>query len=174
MTPSSGAPSSGESSELAVERIAEPAASEPGSLELFKSLARTGLYLQALQRECLADHGLAFTEFSVLRLLQIAPDKRLPPSVLADQILCTTGAMTKIVDRLQRSALVERAPDPADRRGVLVRITSKGQRNVNDAAATYRAGRERVLARLDEREAEQIHNSLQRLLEVLESDRSAT
>ena len=80
--------------------------------------------------------------------------------------------MTKIVDRLQRSALVERGPDPADRRGVLVQITAKGQRNANDAAATYRAGRERVLARLDKREAEQIHNGLQRLLEALESDRN--
>ncbi len=172
MTSSSGAPSGSETVDPSVELVSEPAAREPGSLDLFTSLARTGLFLQALQRECLADHRLAFTEFSVLRMLQIAPGKRLPPSVLAEKIVCTTGAMTKIVDRLQRSARVERAPDPADRSGVLVRITAKGQRNANDAAATYQAGRERVLARLDEREAEQIHNSLQRLLVALESDRS--
>jgi DNA-binding MarR family transcriptional regulator len=178
MASTSSASSSGETSDPTVglnsdfERVSEPGASESGSPELFTSLARTGLFLQALQRECLANHGLAFTEFSVLRMLQTAPDKRLPPSVLAEKIVCTTGAMTKIVDRLQRSALVERGPDPADRRGVLVQITAKGQRNANDAAATYRAGRERVLARLDKREAEQIHNGLQRLLEALESDRS--
>ncbi len=157
-----------------LELVSDPELSEPGSLGLFTTLARTGLFLQALQRECLADHELAFSEFSVLRILQAAPDKQLPPSVLAEKIVYTTGAMTKIVDRLQRAGLVERAPDPADRRGVLVQITPLGQRTANDTADTYQAGRERVLARLDEREAEQIHNSLQRLLEVLETDRSET
>jgi DNA-binding MarR family transcriptional regulator len=82
--------------------------------------------------------------------------------------------MTKIVDRLQRSGLVERAPDPADRRGVLVQLTPLGQRIANDTADSYQAGRERVLARLDEREAEQIQHSLRRLLEALETDRSET
>jgi DNA-binding MarR family transcriptional regulator len=178
MTPSSGASpgaSSGkDSSDATLELVSDLETGEPGSLGLFTTLARTGLFLQALQRECLADHGLAFSEYSVLRMLQIAPDKQLPPSVLAEKIVCTTGAMTKIVDRLQRSSLVERAPDPSDRRGVLVQITPLGQRSADDAAATYQAGRERVLARLDEREAEQIHNSLRRLLEVLETDRSKT
>ena len=112
-----------EASDPALDLAAAHEAGESGTLGLFTTLARTALFLQALQRECLADHELAFTEFSVLRLLQTAPREQLPPSVLAEKIVCTTGAMTKIVDRLQRSGLVERAPDPADRRGVLVQIT---------------------------------------------------
>jgi len=139
---------------------------------LFTTLARTGLFLEALQRECLGDHGLAFTEYSVLRLLQAAPGEQLPPSVLAEKIVCTTGAMTKLVDRLQRAGFVERAPDPNDRRGVLVGITATGHQKANDAARTYRAGRQRVLDHLDEQEAERVHTSLHRLLEVLETDRS--
>ena len=35
-------------------------------------LARTDLFLDALQRECLGEHGLTFSEYSVLRLLQQA------------------------------------------------------------------------------------------------------
>jgi DNA-binding MarR family transcriptional regulator len=139
---------------------------------LFTTLARTGLFLEALQRECLGHHDLTFTEYSVLRLLQSAPERRLAPSLLADRIVCTTGAMTKLVDRLQRAGLVERAPDPSDRRGVLVEITPDGRRLANAAARTYRAGRQRVLDRLDDREAERVHSSLLRLLEVLETDRS--
>jgi DNA-binding MarR family transcriptional regulator len=92
--------------------------------------------------------------------------------VLAEEIVCTTGAMTKLVDRLQRAGLVERAPDPNDRRGVLVRITTAGNRRANEASRTYQAGRQNVLDRLDAREAEQIHSSLQRLLEALETTRS--
>ena len=144
---------------------------DPDTLGLFTTLARTGLFLEALQRECLGQHGLAFTEYSVLRLLQRAPERRLTPSLLAEKIVCTTGAMTKLVDRLERSGHVERAPDPVDRRGVLVEITHEGNQVADQAAETYRVGRERVLGRLDDREAERIHDHLGRLLGALETDR---
>lgn len=149
--------------------VQEPA--ESGALGLFTTLARTGLFLEALQRECLAEHGLAFTEYSVLRLLQRAPERRLAPSTLAEKIVCTTGAMTKLVDRLQRNGLVARAPDPVDRRGVLVEITQKGIEVADQAAYTYRVGRKRVLDHLDDYEAEGIHDQLARLLGALEKDR---
>ncbi len=145
-------------------------AGEP--LTLFTTLARTGLHLDALQRECLAPHGLAFTEFSVLRLLQRAPKRRLAPSALADSIVCTTGAMTKLVDRLQRAGYVSREPDPIDRRGVLVRLEPSGSRRANSAAASYRNGRERVLGRLKPSEAQRIQEALECLLGALEADRS--
>lgn len=144
----------------------------PEAVDLFTTLARTGLFLEALQRECLGEHGLAFTEYSVLRLLNRAPRRRLAPSVLAEKIVCTTGAMTKLVDRLQRSGYVERGPDPDDRRGVLVEITRDGRRLAESAARTYRAGRERVLDQLEAHEAKDIHAHLGRLLGALETDRS--
>lgn len=147
---------------------------DPNALELFTTLARTGLLLEALQRECLVQHRLAFTEYSVLRLLQRAPERQLAPSVLADGIVCTTGAMTKLVDRLERASLVERAHDPVDRRRVLVQLTSAGDRVADTAARSYQAGRQRVLGHLDVQEARHIHTSLQRLLDVLETDRSSS
>lgn len=140
--------------------------------ELFATLARTALHLDALQRECLREHSLAFTEYSVLRLLQRAPKRRLAPSALAEAIVCTTGAMTKLVDRLQRAGFVSREPDPNDRRGVLVRLEAAGGRAANAAAASYQVARERVLGQLNPREAKTIENSLRRLLDVLETDRS--
>jgi len=151
-------------------RSAEPNGSS--ALELFSTLSRTGLHLDALQRECLSRHRLAFTEYSVLRLLQRAPDKQLAPSILADMIVCTTGAMTKLVDRLQRAHLVERAHDPVDRRRVLVQLTPAGERVADEASRSYQAGRARVLELLEEQEAEHIHRSLRRLLDVLETERS--
>ena len=38
------------------------------------------------------------------------------------------STMTRLVDGLERDGLVGRGPDPADRRGVLVRATAKGTR----------------------------------------------
>lgn len=43
--------------------------------------------------------------------------------------------MTNRVDRLERSGLVERRPDPGDRRGVLVRLTTAGRDVVDSAMA---------------------------------------
>ena len=108
----------------------------------------------------------------MLRLLQRAPEQHLAPSRLAEEVVCTTGAMTKVVDRLERAGLVTRSPDPDDRRRILVRLTGDGDRRANAAAATYRAGRERVLARFPEREAQGIARSLDRLLGALETDRN--
>ena len=144
---------------------------ERSVLGLFTTLARTGLFLEALQRECLGKHGLTFTEYSVLRLLQRAPERQLAPSTLAEEIVCTTGAMTKLVDRLQRTNRVERAADTVDRRRVLVRITPEGDQIAEQAAETYRLGRARILGLLDDREARQIHDHLGKLLGALESDR---
>ncbi len=140
-------------------------------LGLFTTLARTGLFLEALQRECLSEHGLAFREYSVLRLLQRAPAGRLAPSLLAQRIVCTTGAMTKLVDRLVRTGLVRRTPDPEDRRGVLVALTPEGERIATAAAESYRVGRERVLERVDDATARRIQESLTTLLGALEADR---
>lgn len=138
--------------------------------ELFSTLARTALHLDALQRDSLRDHPLSFTEYSVLRLLQRAPKKRLAPSVLAEAIVCTTGAMTKMVDRLEKSGFVSRSPDPNDRRGVLVGLQPTGNRIANAAAKSYQQGRDRVLAELGPDEASSIQMNLQRLLEALEND----
>lgn len=147
-------------------------ASAAGDLALFTALSRTGLYLEALQRECLGVHGLSFTEFSVLRLLQRAPGRHLTPTALAEAIVCTSGAMTKLIDRLQRAQLVKREPDPQDRRAIRVHLQSKGDRLATKAAATYRAGRERILEGLNAKETANIQRGVLRLLEVLEADRS--
>lgn len=154
-----------------IERAEPPGGHDPERLELFTTLARTGLFLEALQRECLGPHGLAFTEYSVLRLLQRAPARSLSPSMLAEKVVCTTGAMTKLVDRLERAGWVERRAAPDDRRGVLVGITPAGDQRAEEAAAGYRTGRERVLDRLEADEADRAYASLLRLLEVLEADR---
>jgi DNA-binding MarR family transcriptional regulator len=149
-----------------------PGVPQDGPLVLFTHLARTTLFLEALQDECLRPFGLSFGDYSVLRVLRnVGPPHRLSPSRLAEVVLVTTGGMTKIVDRLERAGLVARTPDPADRRGVLVGLTRRGVTLSERASAAYVAGRERVIGRLDEREIETIDVGLRRLLAVFEDDR---
>jgi DNA-binding MarR family transcriptional regulator len=49
------------------------------------------------------------------------------PSDLAAQAGVTRQAVTKLVDELERLALVRRDPDPDDGRGVIVRYTGRGR-----------------------------------------------
>lgn len=45
---------------------------------------------------------------------------------LADLMGMTTGAVTRLVDRLERGGYVYRDPDPGDRRRVVLRVVPKG------------------------------------------------
>src|SRR5579862_8285253 len=44
---------------------------------------------------------------------------------LAEASRLTTGAITAVIDRLERAGLAQRVPDPSDRRRVLVEVTPK-------------------------------------------------
>ena len=58
---------------------------------------------------------------------------RMPATTLARWVLLSSGGMTSRLDRMEEAGLVKRLPDPSDRRGVLIELTSNG-REVIDAA----------------------------------------
>jgi DNA-binding MarR family transcriptional regulator len=51
----------------------------------------------------------------------------LTPSKLAEDLLLTSGGMTVRLNRLQDAGLIERRPNPRDRRGVLIDLTPTGK-----------------------------------------------
>lgn len=89
--------------------------------------------------------GLHPIDLYVLNLLDL--DGQASAGALAERTALTTGAITKLVDRLVRAGLVERTPDPTDRRRVVLRVV--------DQTATEALGEEASLflpfaARMDE------------------------
>ena len=52
------------------------------------------------------------------------------PSQLGAQLRLTTGSVTAMLDRLERSGYISREPDPSDRRKTVVRMTPKARRAV--------------------------------------------
>ena len=62
--------------------------------------------------------GLATTDVDVLRLL--ADEGAMPVGRIGELTTLTTGATTRLIDRLEQAGYVRRAPDPADRRRVIV------------------------------------------------------
>lgn len=94
-----------------------------------------------------AEHQLEPWEFDVLTSLRRAGDPyQLSPGQLLTQTLVTSGTMTNRIDRLAKKGLVERLPDPTDRRGVLVRLTVEGQDRADQALAGLLAQERAILA----------------------------
>jgi DNA-binding MarR family transcriptional regulator len=96
-----------------------------------------------------AEHGLTGGEFAVLAALRRAgAPYQLSPGQLLTQTLVTSGTMTNRIDRLAGKGLVQRLPDPDDRRGVLVRLTTSGQLKADEALAGLLAHERELLAEL--------------------------
>lgn len=114
-------------------------------MEVLSRLSRLGHHLDRARRQAFTEHGIESWEFDVLAALRRAgAPYELSPGRLLKETLVTSGTMTNRVDRLTARGLVERLPDPTDRRGVLVRLTDEGRRTV-DGALDGLLARERAL-----------------------------
>lgn len=110
-------------------------------------------------------HDLDAWEFDVLAALRRAGDPyELSPGQLVAETLVTSGTMTTRVDRLITRGLVRRRPDPRDRRGVLVQLTTSGRDVVDGAMGTLLEHEHTLVGTLTARERESLPAVLRRLL----------
>jgi DNA-binding MarR family transcriptional regulator len=116
-----------------------------------------------------ARYGINRTDWDALASLRRAgtPYQR-TPTELYRALMRTSGGVTHIVDRLAGDGLVERIPDPADRRGLLVRLTRKGRGLVDRAGPTHLDTERRMLAALSKQEQTELARLLRKLLIGLE------
>lgn len=110
------------------------------------------------------DHRLEAGLFDVLASLRRAGSPyRLRPSVLADALMLTSSAATKRLDRLERTGLIEREPDPDDRRAILITLTETGRELVDRAVVDHLANEHTLLAGLTKSEQRQLASLLKKL-----------
>jgi DNA-binding MarR family transcriptional regulator len=133
-------------------------------MHVLSRVTRLALHLDRARKEAFADHGLEPSEFDVLSALRRAGEPyQLSPGRLVQETLVTSGTMTNRVDRLVRKGLVERLPDPADRRGVQVRLTPTGRAACDGALDALLAREKDLLAGLGDGEANEVADSLRKL-----------
>lgn len=83
------------------------------------------------------NHGLALVDFEALLRLGRSPDHQMSMSELADQMVLTSGGVTRLVDRLIREGYVERVSCPTDRRVQWARLTETGGDRLSVALNTH-------------------------------------
>jgi DNA-binding MarR family transcriptional regulator len=109
----------------------------------------------------LREHGLSMWAYSVLLALDERPLRT--QAALAESIGADKTRIIGVLDDLQRRGLIERTPDPADRRARVLSLTAEGRRVRDSAQAGIRRGEERLLARLSAEDRRGFLRALQAL-----------
>ncbi|BDT89529.1 MarR family winged helix-turn-helix transcriptional regulator [Nocardia cyriacigeorgica] len=128
-------------------------------------VARLARLWDAEVQRFLAEYDLDAGEADVLTTLRRAGKPyELTAGALVRSSMVTTGAITKRIDRMVDKGLVSRVPSAADRRTVLIRLSSRGKQILDDLFADHIANYERLLAALDRGQSEQLAGTLRILL----------
>lgn len=144
-------------------------------LEVLSRVSRLARHLDRGRRSAFARSGLEGWEFDVLAALRRAgAPYELSPGRLLTQTLVTSGTMTNRIDRLASRGLVARRPDPADRRGVQVRLTPAGREAVDTALESLLAHEHELLRGLSPRERARTADLLRRLLVAFDNKPTPT
>ena len=111
-----------------------------------------------------AASGLEPGWYDVLATLRRAgPPYRLRPTDFAAALMLTSSGTTKRLDRLEAAGYITRAPDPSDRRGVLITLTPQGRKLIDKATVQHLANERRILTGLTPAEQRQLADLLRKL-----------
>jgi DNA-binding MarR family transcriptional regulator len=140
------------------------------SLGIMGRLFRSAELADAVLGERLAENALQSGWFDVLAALRRAGSPyELNPSELGSAMMLSSGGVTKRIDRLTAAGLVERRPDPGDRRGTLVRLTRRGKNLIDRAITLHVTNEDELLRSLSPTERRSLDALLRKLLAGLES-----
>lgn len=113
--------------------------------------------------------GLNTTDMECLRLLfqkGIAT-----PSELSRHTGLTSGATTAMLDRLEKAGLIERRPNPNDRRGTLIAPTEASSQKVGSWFESARKAQEKLISSYSESELEIIADVFERFVKLWDDER---
>lgn len=121
--------------------------------------------LEKALRENFAAFDLQHHEFDILATLRREGSPfQMTAGALVKSSMVTYGAITNRIDRLEAKGLVTRRTDANNRRSVLIALTEKGRRLVDEAVEHHVALEAELLAALDAEEQERLAGLLKRLL----------
>lgn len=112
--------------------------------------ARITRRLVEAERPLLAGHGLSMWDYVALTCLVDAPSPT--QLALAEQMRYDKTRLITLLDRLSDEGLIERRPDPADRRARIVELTAVGRARHTAARADIRRMESELLVALSGRE----------------------
>lgn len=127
--------------------------------DAFVRLVRTADLLARAVEKVLKSADVSPTQYNVLRILRGAPEG-LPCSEIGKRMITRDPDITRLLDRLEKRALISRCRETDDRRKVLTRITPEGLHLLRELDAPVAETHRRQLGHLGQ-------EGLRSLLELL-------
>src|SRR3954464_5527978 len=124
---------------------------EPDRPDLGAMVVRFGRRLITMEQPILARHGVSMWAYVVLSALRERPMRT--QAALAASIGADKTRLIGVLDDLQQRDLIEREPDPADRRVRLLGLTPEGRRLQQAVQAEIRRGEEAMLSKIKDQAA---------------------
>jgi DNA-binding MarR family transcriptional regulator len=133
-------------------------------------LVRLGVLMDTFQKETLEPFELTPSDYAVISTLRRAgPPYQLSPSDLYTVLERSSGGMTKMLKRLEGLGLIERIPDPEDRRSIRVLLTESGVALQEEIFNVFLSRTQELLHSISPAKLREIDNSLRILLDGIES-----
>lgn len=112
-----------------------------------------------LERQC----GITHTTFEVLLRISRAEGEQLSMTTLAQQVVLTSGGITRLLDRLIQGGLVQRIPCSTDRRVQFAALTAGGKGVLAEAKRVHAANLRQVFKGLGAGELADLDRLLDKL-----------
>jgi DNA-binding MarR family transcriptional regulator len=130
-------------------------------VQLLRAYAATTRVLNA---QLQAEHGLTINDYEALYVLSRAEGRRLKRVELARRLLLTPSGVTRLLEGLERTGLVERATCASDLRVTYAQLTDLGSEKLETASCSH-VGSIRALfeEHLSEAEIERVADLLGKL-----------
>jgi DNA-binding MarR family transcriptional regulator len=100
--------------------------------------------VRELDAELVAAHGMTSRDYEVLLYLSQEDDRRLPMSKLSERTMLTRSGITRLIDGLVLSGLVERTSCQRDARIAYAQLTDLGYDKLRSAGCTHIKGIQRA------------------------------
>jgi DNA-binding MarR family transcriptional regulator len=124
-----------------------------------------------LLEQALADVELPTEDYPFY--VTIGAEGPLTPTGLAEYLLMPLSTVIFRVKRLESRGHAERVPNPDDGRSFLIRLTSEGQRLLDEARPVFRDYAEAVEARLGREQVDALSEALVALREAVDDELEA-
>ncbi|MGH2870858.1 MAG: MarR family winged helix-turn-helix transcriptional regulator [Solirubrobacteraceae bacterium] len=138
---------------------------EGAPLEAWRSYLQShASILRVLDADLVAEHGITTRDYEVLLYLSQAEERHLPMSALAESTMLTRSGITRLVDGLVETGLIERVACPKDARVSYAQLTERGYTKLREAGCSHvRSIRRLFLESFTPGEIEQLASLLSRL-----------
>lgn len=137
--------------------------------DVIRLLTRAQKLLRAAADEAMSVHGVRIGQNLVLEVLWERDG--LSPGELAGRLDVTTPTIVNTATRMVNDGLIERRPDPDDRRLVRLYLTEQGRAAQGPIEQARRRLAEHALASLSGQELEVLEGALQKIIDRMQVPR---